>query len=99
MNNDRHNIKLPDSILKQKDFKDSYDDALMMLEMTERQLALNKVHQNDEQRIFEYISSRTDYLIMISAMEVGFILVVGLLQFYVIRKHLVGELRLWYCVI
>ena len=94
MNNDRHNIKLPDSILKQKDFKDSYDDALLMLEMTERQLALNKVHQNDEQRIFEYISSRTDYLIMISAMEVGFILVVGLLQFYVIRKHLVGDLRL-----
>jgi hypothetical protein len=31
MNNDRHNIKIPDSILKQKDFKDSYDDAVMML--------------------------------------------------------------------
>lgn len=38
MNHDRHNIKIPDSILKENDLKNCYDDSLFLLDMTERQL-------------------------------------------------------------
>ena len=38
MNNDNNPIKLPDSILKENDLKSSYDDAVFLLEMTQRQL-------------------------------------------------------------
>jgi hypothetical protein len=38
MNQDRHNIKVPESIMKENDLKETYNDALIMLDITERHL-------------------------------------------------------------
>ncbi len=59
MNHERHNIKVPDSILMKNDFRESYNDVLLMLDMTERQLSLNDMHKKDELRHFEVINATT----------------------------------------
>jgi hypothetical protein len=52
------------------------------------------MHKKDEMRHFVVVNATTGNLVWISAVEIVLICLVAIVQFYVIRKHLAGEMRL-----
>lgn len=76
--------------MKQNDLKQCYNDAEIMIDITERQLELNKIHKKDEEKHFQIVNQTKTNLVWISAFEIFFICTVAAIQFYVIKRYLSG---------
>ena len=86
-----HDIKIPENLLTVDDLAQTYQQAENLFVRTSQFLESYKGRVSQEDELYMEITSNTSKLISVSTVELVVIILVGLYQFWSIRKFLVDK--------
>ena len=84
-------VKVPQSLLKREDFKNTYSYAENMHMLTSTTIQFQKERREREDAIYNENKKYIDLLFWISFFEIGVICLTGVYQFFSVRDFLVSK--------
>lgn len=88
-------VKIPETLLKSEDFKNTYSYAENMHALTMTSLDFQKDRRMKEDAIYSENKKYIDTLFWVSLIEISVIVLTGVYQFFSVRSFLINKQYLW----